>query len=106
MICTVEKLYLQGCITIIVIVTLSFLLHAAGDPNSGKSALIQNLKRDHKEYLHPPNTTSVSVGTSVGTNTTTLNMNTTQDTATKDKGELALSYTFSDVKDDENEGKL
>ncbi|KAI9597016.1 dynein light intermediate chain-domain-containing protein [Syncephalis fuscata] len=76
-----------------------------GDPSSGKSALIHNLKRDHKEVLTPPGTNSVSVGTSTGTGTTTLGMNTSSshDAAMKDKSELALSYTYADVKDDENE---
>src|SRR5687768_3727316 len=74
-----------------------------GDPSSGKSTLIHNLKRDHKEVLTPPGTNSVSVGTG----TTTLGMNTSShDAAAKDKSELALSYTYTDVKDDENEGGL
>lgn len=73
-----------------------FILLIQGDRESGKSALIRHLKGvEDEETFEVPNangTMSKSIGTG------------TDDNSPVDNNELALSYTFVEVKDDEAEG--
>lgn len=62
-----------------------------GDPNSGKSTLVQSLLRNHNEVLantQQTNTASMPISQEEKANSY----------------ELALSYTFVDIKDEDNEG--
>lgn len=70
-----------------------------GDPNSGKTNLIQHLRRDHREMLNQnPAGASGATVTSAATNTLS-----TQDEKIE-SNELALSYAYADIKDEDNEG--
>jgi dynein light intermediate chain 1 len=71
-----------------------------GDPSAGKTTLIQALKRDHQPILKPP---SGTLNTSISIGTDTMNMDTSKEQQEEEKSELALSYTYSDITDDEND---
>ncbi|RKP13471.1 dynein light intermediate chain-domain-containing protein, partial [Piptocephalis cylindrospora] len=71
-----------------------------GDPNSGKSVLVQNLKRDHRPFLQPPATTSNNNNT--GSTSTSDHASTASQGLGVEQSELALSYTYTDIRDEED----
>ncbi|KAI9225695.1 MAG: dynein light intermediate chain-domain-containing protein [Piptocephalis tieghemiana] len=84
-----------------------------GDPNSGKSVLVQNLKRDHRPFLQPPSasgTNTASTSTSDHVSSASQGMGTSSTDPSGglaavnrvEQSELALSYTYTDIRDEED----